>query len=60
MNARFLAARRAKGIRDRNRMAEMVADGMTITAAGAELGVGQGAALKQWALIKAGLGWQAA
>ena len=55
----YWKARAAKGSRDRNRMAEMVADGMTITAAGAALGVGQGAALKQWALIKAGLGWQA-
>ena len=37
----------------------MVANGMTITGAGRALGVGQKAALKQWALIKAGLGWQA-
>jgi hypothetical protein len=55
----YWKARAAKGARDRNRIAEFVANGMSIVEAGREVGVGPAAAYKQWGLIKAGLGWQA-
>ncbi len=54
-----LQARRRASERQRERMAERVADGWTIKAAGAEMGVGPDRALKIWKSIKDGLGWQA-
>lgn len=53
------AARRANTSRQMDRIAEMVSDGWTIKAAGAELGVGPDRALKIWKQIKDGLGCQA-
>jgi hypothetical protein len=54
-----LLARRAMSKRQMDRMADMVADGWTIKAAGAALGVGPDRALRIWKRVKDGLGWQA-
>lgn len=45
--------------RKRDRMAELIADGATITEAGAAVGVGQAQAFKLWRQVKDALGWQA-
>lgn len=52
-------AQRRKSARQMGRIAELVSEGWTIKAAGREIGVGEGRALKIWRSIKDGLGWQA-
>ena len=53
--ARLTAAARIK----RNRMAEMIADGATLKASGAAVGLSERGSGDAWAAIKRGLGGQA-
>lgn len=55
----YYARRRAQTTDQADRMAELVADGWTVAAAGRELGVSQQRSSRIWATIKARFGAQA-
>jgi DNA-binding CsgD family transcriptional regulator len=48
-----------KGRNNREKLAELVADGMTVAEAARSMGVSQTTAFKHWTAIKQGLGAQA-
>lgn len=50
---------RARTAANMDRMADLVADGWTISAAGRHIGFGEGRSLQVWKQIKTGLGPQA-
>jgi len=53
------AASSAQGQRNRDTLAELVADGKGIAEAGRAMGISETTAFKHWTAIKAGLGAQA-